>query len=312
MTTFKLPRKKGEGRPVTLIPDYHDTLSTANLQRGQLPFYVLDFTFNSVVPLHHHDFAELFYVCEGSGTEVINGKKHNINPGSVSFLLPHHLHEIHSSRDNPIRMYCCMFDINVLYGSRFDFELAGRLLQTGSALPSYVDFEPAQARQLHHIFETIYEEYNSGGFGKSSFIRSKLLEALLLFTRSQAPQPDPVNASAATKKTFWDILQYVHLHYADKLTLESLSQQYKVSAPFISHSFKRLSGQGFLEYLHTLRISSALSLLVSTEMAVTDIALEVGFDSYRNFARVFKKMKSMTPGEYREKALSAEHVPNKL
>jgi len=294
---------------VTLIPDYHDTLGTANLQRGQLPFYVLDFTFNSVVPLHHHDFAELFYVYEGSGMELINGKKHDIHPGTVSFLLPHHLHEIHSSRDNPIRMYCCMFDINVLYGSRFDFELAGRLLQTGSLLPSYVDFESGQAGELHRIFKTIYDEYKSGGFGKSSFIRSKLLEALLLFTRAQAPQPEPLDGSAVTKKTFWDILQYVHLHYADKLTLENLSQQYKVSAPFISQSFKRLSGQGFLEYLHTLRISSALSLLVSTEMAVTDIALEVGFDSYRNFARVFKKMKNMTPGEYREKALSADRVP---
>lgn len=299
---------------MTLIPDYHDALSTAKLQRGQLPFYVLDFTFNSVVPLHHHEFAELYFVYEGTGTELVNGRKHDIKPGTVSFLLPHHLHEMRSSRDNPVRMYCCMFDINVLYDSRFDLELAGRLLKTGTSLPSYVDFQQDQALELQRIFKTIYGEYKQGGFGKSSFIRAKLMEALLLFTRRQTAEPAPAASppAAATKKTFWNILQYVHLHYTDKLTLEDLSHQYKMSAPFISHSFKRLSGHGFLEYLHKLRINSALSLLASTDMPVTDIALEVGFDSYRNFARVFKKMKQITPGEYREKALSAAHVPKEL
>jgi len=295
---------------MTFIPDYHDALSVANLHRGQLPFYVLDITIDSLVTLHHHDFAELFFVYEGCGTELINGRKHTLKPGTMSFLLPHHLHEIQSLQDQPIRMYCCMFDINVLYGSRFDFELAGRLLQTGSLLPSYADFEPEQAAQLRRIFQTIYGEYTGSGFGKSSFIRSKLLEALLVFARTQIEHAEPADVgSPVLKKTFWDILQHVHLHYADKLNLETLSRQFKVSPPFISQSFKRMCRQGFLEYLHTLRITSALSLLVSTEMSVSDIALEVGFDSYRNFARVFKKRKGMTPGEFRESALSSERVP---
>jgi hypothetical protein len=119
-----------------MFPYYHDALTVANLKKGQLPFYVLDLTIDSLLNLHHHDFAEFFFVYEGKGVELINGNTHTIQPGSASFLLPHHLHEIQGNPATPIRMYCCMFDISVLFGSRFDFELAGRLLQTGNALPS--------------------------------------------------------------------------------------------------------------------------------------------------------------------------------
>lgn len=294
---------------MTYIPDYHDALAVANLRRGQLPFYVLDLVLDAHVPLHHHDFAELFFVYDGEGEESINGTRHALKPGTVSFLLPHHLHEFRSSAARPVRMYCCMFDINVLYGSRFDFELAGRLLQTGNTLPSYVEFEGEEAERLHEVFRNIFQEYNGSHFGKSSWIRLKLLEALLTFARAQYPHAadsaDAADAGTAGKKTFWDILQYVHLHYADKLTLETLSRRYNVSVPFVSQTFKRISGQGFLEYLHTLRINSALALLATTEMPVSDIAAEVGFDSYRSFVRVFKKRKGITPGEYRDSCLSA-------
>lgn len=285
---------------MTGIPDYQDALSVANLQRGQLPFYAMDVVVGSLMPLHHHDFAELFYVYDGEGEELLNGTKHLLRPGTVSFLLPHHLHELRSTLNKPVRMYCCMFDIHVLYGSRYDFELVGRLLQTGSTLPSFVEFESEEAEQMRDIFEKIYAEYRNANFGKSSFIRSKLLEALLLFARAQIRPDESVDVGSSIKRTFWDILQHVHLHYADKLTLESLSHKYKISAPTISQSFKKLSGKSFLEYLHTLRINRALSLLSSTEMPVTDVAAEVGFESYRTFTRVFKKMKGVTPGEFRE------------
>jgi len=286
---------------MAVIPDYHDTLSVANLKRGQLPFYIMDITLDTLLTMHHHDFAELYFVYDGAGTEVINGRKHTIRAGSASFLLPHHLHEIQATPESPIRMYCCMFDISVVFGSRFEFELAGRLMQAGASLSSYVNFDPDSANLLKQVFATIYHEYHNTHFARFSFIRIKLLEALHLFARAAGPSTVPVKDAPAYNKSFSEILQHVHLHFTDKLTLDLLSRQFKVSTPYISHSFKKFCGQSFLEYLQTLRINSALSLLVSTDMPITDIAVEVGFDSYRNFSRVFRKKKQMTPGEYRSK-----------
>ncbi|WP_020620312.1 helix-turn-helix transcriptional regulator [Paenibacillus daejeonensis] len=291
------------------IPDYHDALGTANLKKGQLPFYILDVRIHQIIHLHHHDFAELSFVIEGSGVEVINGVTHELRPGTASFLLPHHFHEIRSSSDQPLRMYCCMFDISMLFGSQYDFELMGRLLQTGGDLPSYVNFDEAMTTRLIRMFEDMTAEYQSDDFGKYSFIRSKLLEALLCFARLQTQQRMQQEAYTRVQesdKKFWRIIQYIHLHYTDKLTLDDLSQRFNLSAPYISQSFKRLYGQGFLAYIHVLRINNALSLLASTEMSIADITAQVGFDSYRSFTRVFKKLKGTTPGEYRDSFQTVE------
>jgi transcriptional regulator GlxA family with amidase domain len=70
--------------------------------------------------------------------------------------------------------------------------------------------------------------------------------------------------------------------------------------PYISRLFKDHVGQSFLTYLHGLRIKSAASLLISTEMPIADISTEVGFESYRTFLRVFREIRGQTPSDYRD------------
>lgn len=286
---------------MTMIPEYQDVLSVANIRKGKLPIYVIDTQIHPRVSLHHHDFAEFLYVVDGHGTEIINGTTHELKPGTASFLLPHHIHEIRSRNpDAPVRLHICMFDISMLFGSPFDLELIGQLLRVGDALPSYVDFPPDRASKLRDIFQTILDEYVNQDFGKYCLIRNKLLEGLILFSREQRTmQPLDFDQQKLSRKLS-QLIQYVHLHYTDRITLESLSERFHTSPPHISQSFKKFCGCNFLEYLHKLRIGSALSLLASTDMLVSDIATEVGFDSYRSFTRVFKKLKNMTPQQFRE------------
>src|SRR5690606_32673826 len=107
---------------------------------------------------------------------------------------------------------------------------------------------------------------------------------------------DPIES----KVNFWKVLQYLHVHYQEDLSLESISRQFRVSPPYISRLFKEHVGQSFLTYLHELRIKSAASLLISTDMSISDIATEVGFESYRTFLRVFRDIRGQTPSEFRE------------
>ncbi|WP_127581703.1 AraC family transcriptional regulator [Paenibacillus koleovorans] len=287
---------------MTTIPDYQDVLANANVRRGQLPFLIRLNTIEPYCPLHHHDVVELSFVLEGSGIEIINEEKHVMKPGTASFLLPHHIHSIACDPGKPIRLYCCMFDISMLYGSPFDYELVGQLLRSGSESPSYVEFNREQMAHVTQIFADMLTEYNSAEFGKFSFIRSKLMEVLLLFCRiqrlSKLHESPPV--SAVSSKKMWDIILYIHLHYTEKLTLESLASRFNYSPTHVGRAFKKLCGHTFLDYLHLLRITNALSLLISTNMAITDISAEVGFDSFRSFSRVFKQYKGMSPSDYRK------------
>ncbi|MGN7381587.1 L-rhamnose operon regulatory protein rhaS [Chlamydia abortus] len=292
-----------------MFPEYHDTITVANVKKGQLPFYILEITIDFLINMHHHDYVELLYVVEGSGIEIINGKKHTLQPGTASFLLPHHIHEIQGNPASPLRVYCCMFDISVLFGSRFDFELVGRLLRSGVDLPSFVDFKNEQIEQMNSIFSSIVREYTGSNFGKFTFIRVKLLEALLQFARELQPAAqDEFRPAHDSQKRLENVIQYIHTHYAEKLTLETLSKKFNLSPPYISQGLKKLCGEGFVDYMHKIRIGSALSLLSSTDMPVADVAVEVGFDSYRSFTRVFRKLRGMTPSQYRETYINTDDI----
>ncbi|PYI57512.1 helix-turn-helix domain-containing protein [Paenibacillus flagellatus] len=283
------------------FPEYQDALAAANLKKGQLPFYIKLNTIHRMTRLHHHDFAELSLVVEGRGTEIVNGKAHEMRPGAATFLLPHHVHEIYSEPGRPIRLYSCMFDLSVLFGPQADDELGSLLLQAGDALPSFNQLDERQTAEMKDVCAKLLREYAESNVARNSYMRTKLVEALLLYVRSHAPALADRAERAAPDghRPIWDIVQYVHTHYLNRLTLDDLAERFGSSVSGISRSFKEALGLNFLDYVHALRVRRATGLLATTGMTVQDIAEDVGFDSYRTFSRVFKQLKGVTPSEFR-------------
>ena len=72
-----------------------------------------------------------------------------------------------------------------------------------------------------------------------------------------------------------------------------------VSKNYFSKLFKETTGINFSDFVQKLRIDGACNLLKTTDMNVTDIAYEVGFNDIKFFYEVFKKITSKTPGQYR-------------
>ncbi|MBP1988427.1 AraC family transcriptional regulator [Paenibacillus eucommiae] len=289
---------------MTIIPEYMDVSANLNMKKGQLPFFIGISKIPWSTHLHHHDFVEFSLVTKGSGTETVNGKTHHLRPGVASFLLPHHMHEIHSAPEHAVHKYCCMFDINILFGSSYDSDWCGLLYEIGSQFPSYAEFTADDTLWIEDIFAKLMTESTKPPQpGRSSMIRAMLTEALLLFIRtvSRNRQTGDFAREPEMKQPFWPILQYLHVHYTDKLSLESVAEHFSVSSPYISRIFKHYTGKSFLNYLHQLRIDSAVNLLISTSMPIIDIAVETGFESFRTFSRVFQNLKEVTPREYRNR-----------
>ncbi|MDF2714719.1 MAG: AraC family transcriptional regulator, partial [Paenibacillus sp.] len=126
---------------------YQDSLTHEQFGKSRLPMFIVKGHITHNIPLHHHNFAELSLVVEGSGTEIINGKPHPFRKGSVSFLLPHHIHEVQLNSPTAIK-YNCMFDLNLLFLSPSDRDLANALLKTGLQYPSHYDLDEDQASHM--------------------------------------------------------------------------------------------------------------------------------------------------------------------
>lgn len=285
---------------MAVYPLYQDSLTHEQFGKSRLPMFVVKSSFHCDYPLHHHNFAELSFVVEGSGTEIVNGRAHRFKAGTVTFLLPHHIHEVRVNSAAVVK-YNCMFDLNLLFLSPSDRDLANALLKTGIDYPSHYDLDEKQTVHMTGLFEALRREYEDNGFAKESALRSKLMEAFIFLLRTPKVPPFAGSSSASvqTRNCMVDILHYLHVNYQEEITLSVLAERFDRNASYISRMFKQLVGQTFTEYLHALRVSRAASLLATTSMSITDIAIDVGFDHTRTFTRAFKYAKGTTPKQFR-------------
>lgn len=96
------------------------------------------------------------------------------------------------------------------------------------------------------------------------------------------------------------ILLYCSEHYNEDITLEKIAENTHMSKYYISHIFSREIGISMPEYINTLRIRDAESLLKQGEMSITDVAFAVGFNSLRSFNRHFFALTGKTPRQARD------------
>lgn len=95
------------------------------------------------------------------------------------------------------------------------------------------------------------------------------------------------------------ITQFIHKHYAEKITLQNIADKLHISISACSHSFKKFMKESIFEYILRYRIQQSLCLLQDKELSIMQISLKVGFSSTSYYSKLFKKYMKMTPKEYR-------------
>lgn len=104
------------------------------------------------------------------------------------------------------------------------------------------------------------------------------------------------------------MVQYIQDHYASPLKLEQLSALFNFSPKYISCLVKNEVGQGFSEFLLSLRMKRAAELLGRTSQDVQTISRSVGYDDPQYFHRIFKKTTGKTPLQFRADAQATENI----
>jgi len=85
-----------------------------------------------------------------------------------------------------------------------------------------------------------------------------------------------------------------------EMSLEWLSDKFGISSKYLSKLFKEEFGWKFVDYLIELRIRQAKRLLAETQLSVQEIAEKIGYTNSISFARTFKKIVGMPPGDFRK------------
>jgi AraC-like DNA-binding protein len=139
----------------------------------------------------------------------------------------------------------------------------------------------------------------------------QLLRVLALLSRDTEAEPlaSPLVLTAASEKPadrgrIDRVLDHVHRHYAEKLSIDALADIAALSPSGLHRLFLRHTGQSVTSYLARLRIGAACALLSGGTRPIAMIADDVGYDSLANFNRQFKAQRTVTPRQYRQRFLT--------
>lgn len=97
-----------------------------------------------------------------------------------------------------------------------------------------------------------------------------------------------------------NVLDYIHAHYDQGLSLKTLGHQFHVNAIYLGQLFQKELGVVFSEYLNRIRLEKAKELLKTTHYRAGEIGKKVGYSDTTYFYKQFKKTVGTTPSEWRK------------
>ncbi|MFL6563148.1 MAG: helix-turn-helix transcriptional regulator, partial [Bacillus sp. (in: firmicutes)] len=97
------------------------------------------------------------------------------------------------------------------------------------------------------------------------------------------------------------LIEYIEEHYADPLTLTGVAKHFHFNPSYLSSYFSTHNKEGFIEYLNRIRIEEATKLLIDGTESISEISGMVGYSDHSYFCKVFKKIKGLSPSQYKRK-----------
>ena len=261
------------------------------------------------IPCHWHPEVEILLVTKGSLHYQVNLREYDILPGEAIFVNASQLHAGYPTSESDTRLHSFIFDPSFLYGkeSSLIYHKYVRPLLENSSFPAChlrpVDDE--QTQFLKMINQCYYLQKNKPANWE--------LELLSLMTGCwvklwnlncrESLQVPVSRKSSRDQLTIQSFLDFVHEHYAEKLTLNDLSEAAALSPGECGRLCNRVLHQSPMNYLLSYRIEQSIPDLLNQELSITEIALRVGFSGSSYYAEVFRKMKGVSPREFRNHIL---------
>ena len=93
---------------------------------------------------------------------------------------------------------------------------------------------------------------------------------------------------------------YINKNYLQDLSLVNTAQMFHISPIHLSQTFKKQTGQLYLDYVTQVKINAAKKMLLTTDLMVYEIADQLHYKDHRYFSKLFEKKTGKKPSEFRK------------
>jgi len=261
-----------------------------------------------MVDAHYHEGIELIYCQEGRFHMVLDENVYTLKGGDMIVIHSMGMHRIQAlSRENN-QYIVIRFRPELLYTTvQTIFEMKYVLPFTMKTAVHQKVFQQAEmmGTDMAQLIHQIFEEYQEKSYGFELAIRTALGEIFLWILRKWHREGLNLNLCSGinqgTLLRLEKIFQYVENHYKEAITVEEMSYLCNMSYSYFSRFFKKVMHRNFSDYVNFIRISKSTYLLATSDRTITKIAMEVGFSTSSYFTSQFKRIKGITPRQFRNK-----------
>lgn len=259
---------------------------TMEPQSLTLPLYTQSVTWlngnKSTAEMHFHTCEEIGLCLSGSGIFFIDDRVQSFTAGSVSFMPRNSVHIAQSPDASPSEWRFIFVDL----------EKAGIKSQIKQGI-CIAD------RDCRNLFNMLFDDISKKD-NKYEQMFSFLMQCLLIcFERLLREIPLEFRTRNYNFYKILPAINFISQNYEQEIHVGKLANMCGISSSLLYKLFDSATGMSPIEYVNSVRISSAENLLIFSKRPIIDISTEVGFPNVSSFYRQFKKVHLISPREFR-------------
>ncbi len=237
-----------------------------------------DFNRDADIVIHFHEYYEIEIITAGSGVMTLNGIDIPFKKDMAFFILPNDFHKYTFLENTQI--------YNISFCEEVLFEGSDKK-QIIEKTNNFLKVSKASLSSILKLCDTIME---LGDVSEKS--RQYLLKAVLELL--------PKLYSIETVSNYFNIaVAFIENHFKEGINVAEVARQCLINEDYLNLIFKKEINITVTDYIRKKRLHYASMLLGSSDLSVSEIAFNSGFQSIQTFNRVYKNYYGVSPSKNR-------------
>lgn len=232
---------------------------------------------NTVWNLHFHGNFELIYTMEGSTDVTVNGISDSLEKGGFILVPPYAAHSLSISENTKTWVGVFSKDYIADFAKKYQFSQFSKFKCDKSLEGFFTD----------NLFENPKPE-------------RYLLTSCLYLMCAQCTKNGRISVQNDDGTFTKNVVTYITENIENNISMRETAKKLNYEYHYFSYMFHKFFSMNFKRFVNILRFEQACEMLSKEKYGVTEISARCGFESIRNFNRIFKEFSGMTPSEYKK------------
>lgn len=262
-------------------------------------YYHVDSTHPRYEMMYHwHPEYEIIKIISGSMLMNLDGEEFLAEQGDLIVINDR---VCHSGKPNNCVYDCVVFDLHSF--SLHNNNCARQIEKLLTHKNEINRVMPRDNKELNEISNTLFNAMQEKAIGYEFVVNGALYQFIGIILKyhlySRATRVN--NRSISQQTSFKNAIEYIENNYRNKILLSDLAKSAGMTPKYFCFFFYNITQKTPIEYLNYYRIERACEQLILSDLQITDIAYDCGFNDVSYFTKTFKKFIGTTPLCYRKK-----------